>query len=227
MVNEEINKDIVNNHVVDCDDDTNQCKFGDRQNDFEMKSEADNIDIINEEMNKDTVDYQVVDSDDQCKCDVGDNDLEINSEANNIEIINEEMNNDTVDNQVVNCDDTNQCKCDDTENDLDISEVEGAEKVLHPCNDMNLDVESCTLFDNSNKLDHVEVNENIAIPIEEKVPDSVIFLFSFLVFFSGFLFLAILNICHFGSAGHYWSGSFGFASQRKRSKFFSKIIGRN
>ncbi|WJX33528.1 hypothetical protein P8452_21727 [Trifolium repens] len=172
MVNEEINKDIVNNHVVDCDDDTNQCKFGDRQNDFEMKSEADNIDIINEEMNKDTVDYQVVDSDDQCKCDVGDNDLEINSEANNIEIINEEMNNDTVDNQVVNCDDTNQCKCDDTENDLDISEVEGAEKVLHPCNDMNLDVESCTLFDNSNKLDHVEVNENIAIPIEEKVPDS-------------------------------------------------------
>ncbi|WJX39588.1 hypothetical protein P8452_27111 [Trifolium repens] len=168
MVNEEINNDIVDNHVVDCGDDTNQCKFGDGQNDFEMKSEADNIEIINEEMNKDTVDYQVVDSDDQCKCDDGENDLEIKSEADNIEIINEEMNKDTVDYQVVDCDDTNQCKCDDTENDLDISEVEGTEKVLHPCNDMNLDVESCTLFDNSNKLDHVEVDENIAIHIEEK-----------------------------------------------------------
>ncbi|GAU16683.1 hypothetical protein TSUD_326330 [Trifolium subterraneum] len=171
MTNEERNKDIVDNHVVDCGDDTNQCKFGDGQNDFEMKSEADNIEIINEEVNKDTVDNQVVDSDDQCKCDVGENDLEIKSEADNIEIIHEEMNNVTVDYQVVDCDDTNQCKCDDGENDLDISEVEGAEEVLHPCNDMNLDVESCTLVDNSNQLDHVEVDKNIAIPIEEKVPD--------------------------------------------------------
>ncbi|CAJ2667986.1 unnamed protein product [Trifolium pratense] len=168
IANEERNKD---NHVVDCGDDTNQCKFGDVQDDFEMKSEADNIEIINEEMNKDTVDNQVIDSDDRCKCDVGENDLEIKSEAENTEVINEEMNKDAADYQVVDCDDTNQCKCDDKENDLDISEVEGAEKVLHPCNAMNLDVESCTFVDNSNKLDHVEVHENIAIPIEENVPD--------------------------------------------------------
>ncbi|KEH35277.1 TPX2 (targeting protein for Xklp2) family protein [Medicago truncatula] len=139
-----------------------------------IKSEADNIETTNEEIKKDTVDYQVVDCDDttQFNCDdVGQSDLEIKSEADNMEITKEEINEDIVDCHAVHCDDIIQCKCDAGENDLDIVEVEGAEDVLQPCNDMSLNAESCMFVDNSNQLDHDEVHKNITIAIEEKAPD--------------------------------------------------------
>ncbi|CAL5203732.1 unnamed protein product [Lathyrus oleraceus] len=173
MVNEEITKDIVDYHVVDCDDDRNQCKWDDRETDLEIKSEADSIEITNIEIDKETIVYQVVDRDDtnQCKWDGRENNLGIKSEADSIETTDIEINEDTVDYQVVVCDDTNQRKWDDGEKDLDVSEGEVAEKVLYPCNDMNLNVESCMLVDNSNQLDHVEVHKNTVISIEEKAPD--------------------------------------------------------
>ncbi|XP_004502337.1 uncharacterized protein [Cicer arietinum] len=167
----------------------------------QIKLEADNIETANEEINNDTVNYQGVDCDcdaNQCKCDVGENDLDISevegieevlrpyndinldveqnctdsseqkkSDDGNIEAANE----DTVNYLVVDCYDTNQHKFDVGQNDLDVSHVEGTEEVLHPCNDMNLDVECCVLVDNSNQLDHVEVHKNIDVPVEETAPD--------------------------------------------------------
>jgi len=143
-----------------------------------IKSEPDNIETTNEEIKKETIDYQVVDCYDtnQFKCDdVGQSDLEIKSEAE------EEINEDTVDYHDVHCDDINQCQCDAGENDLDIVEVERAEDVLQPCNDMSLNAESCVSIDNSNQLDHDEVHKNITIAIEEKAPDPVIF-FAYFVY---------------------------------------------
>ncbi|KAL5075887.1 hypothetical protein RYX36_014871 [Vicia faba] len=171
-VDEEISKDIVDYQVVNCDG-TERCKWDDRETDLEIKSEADSIEITNIEVDKETIVYQVVDCDDtnQCKWNGKENDLEIKSEAGSIEITDIEMNEDTVDYQVVVCDDTNQCKWDDRENDLDVSNVEVAEKVLYPYNDMNPNVESHVIIDNSNQLDHVEVRKNSVISIEEKAPD--------------------------------------------------------
>lgn len=167
--NEEISKDIVDT----ANDDTKRCKWDDRETDLEIKSEADSTEITNIEVDKETIVYQVVDYDDtnQCKWNGEENDSEIKLEADSIEITDVEVNEDTVDYQDVACDD------------LDVSKVEVAEKVLYPCNDMNLNVESCMLYDNSNQLGHDEVHKNTVISIEEKAPDPVIFfLLSFFVY---------------------------------------------
>ncbi|XP_058731197.1 protein WVD2-like 7 [Vicia villosa] len=161
MANEEISKDIVDYQVVDCDDDTKRCKWDDGETDLEIKSEADSTEITNIEVDKETIVYHVVDCDDtnQSKWNGEENDLEIKLEANSIEITDVEINEDTVDYQDVVCDD------------LDVPKVEVAEKVLYPCNDMNLNVKSCMLYDNSNQLGHVEVHKNTVISIEKKAPD--------------------------------------------------------
>lgn len=145
--------------------------------------------------------------------------VEMKSEADSIVAVNEQPDKDAVNYQVVDDDDddTNQYKCHVEPNDLDISNVEGVEDVGHTCVDTNLNVENCVLVDNSNK--------EIAIPVEERIPDPVIFcslflfISDFLLFLliSKFVSVATQNIYPTDAAGHCRSRSFGFASQEKRS----------
>lgn len=142
--------------------------------------------------------------------------IQAKSETGNVETAYEQINKDNVHYQDVDCDGTtttNQYKCDVGQNDFVISEVEGVEKAPHPCDDTNLNVESCVLVDNSHQLDRVEVHENAAIPVEEeRAPDPVNFYFLIFLISDFFLFLlmskilsvATLNIYHSGSAGHCW-----------------------
>ncbi|KAK7306211.1 hypothetical protein VNO77_44137 [Canavalia gladiata] len=155
---------------------------------IEMNSKAyDNIVTTNEQPYKETVCYQVVECADtnqhkydarnildseawegNCSCD--DSSIEMNSKADdNIVTANEQPGKEI---QIVECANTNQYKYDAIQSDLDTSNVEGAEDVPHPCIDTtNLNVESCTLLDNSNQFHHVEVHKNIAVHVEERALD--------------------------------------------------------
>ncbi|TKY47727.1 hypothetical protein E2542_SST29788 [Spatholobus suberectus] len=102
-----------------------------------------------------------------------DSSFETNSNMENVVAANEQLDKETVNYQVVECADRDQHKCDTGKSDLDISNVEGAEDVLYPRVDTNLNVEGCTLVDNSNsdQFHHVEDNESIAVPAEERTLD--------------------------------------------------------
>lgn len=90
--------------------------------------------------------------------------VETESIADSTVAANEQPDKDAVNYQVVDDDDdTNQYKCDAGPNDLDFSNVEGEDDVRHTCVDTNLNVENCVILDNSNK--------EIAIPVEERIPD--------------------------------------------------------
>ena len=104
--------------------------------------------------------------------------------ADGIVTSNEQPDKDAIDYQVVDCTETN--KCDGGQSDSDISNVDGAGNVPHPCSDTNLNVEGCIIADNSNQFDHIEVHKNIAVPGEERVLDPVnfsFFLCSYLISF--------------------------------------------
>lgn len=126
--------------------------------------------VENEEHDKEIVDYHVVEcvvDRDQQKCDAGQSDLCV-SNTNDV-VANEEQDKETVNYRVVECVvNRDQHECDAGQSDLGILNVEEAEDSRHPRIDIYLNVESCTLDDDSNssQFHHVEDKKNIVVPVE-------------------------------------------------------------
>lgn len=109
--------------------------------------------------------------------------IEINSEEHSNVTVVEEPEKDAVDCQAVDYAHTNKDKCGIEQIEVEISKVGTAEDVPQPLVDTNLNVESSVLVDDSNQREHVE---KTVIPIEERMPDPVCFLFCFFFSFLSF-----------------------------------------